>query len=194
MLINRKNILKDHSHTWLIIGRILLIIMIIGWMHVIFNFSAQNGANSHAASDQVVNYVQKIVYLMTDKDISVKFAVGTTYRQYLEFAIRKCAHMFIYFILSINVMLFLFTFQKMNMFLRMFLSILTCFLYACTDEFHQRFVMGRGSSFRDVLIDTSGAVFGLIAALLIFCVIYTIYHRHLDHKMERYNRKIRADE
>jgi VanZ family protein len=167
--------------------------MIIGWMHVIFNFSAQNGTNSHAASDQVVNYLQKIVYIMTGKDISVKFAVGTAYRQYLEFAVRKCAHMFIYFILSINVMLFLFTFQKMNMFLRLLISLLTCFLYACTDEFHQLFVSGRGSSFRDVLIDTSGAFFGLIASLLIFCVIYTIYHRHLDHKMERYNRKIQQD-
>jgi hypothetical protein len=35
------------------------------------------------------------------------------------------------------------------------------FLYAITDEFHQRFTPGRTPSIYDVLIDTLGAVFGL---------------------------------
>ncbi len=38
------------------------------------------------------------------------------------------------------------------------------FLYAISDEFHQRFVPGRGASVLDVLID----VFGAAVALLIF--------------------------
>ena len=45
----------------------------------------------------------------------------------------------------------------------LFLCLLICFLYACTDEFHQLF-RERTSSFIDVLIDTSG---GLIAVLII---------------------------
>jgi VanZ family protein len=36
------------------------------------------------------------------------------------------------------------------------------FLYAVTDEFHQRFVPSRYASPVDVLIDTAGAAFGLI--------------------------------
>ena len=38
-----------------------------------------------------------------------------------------------------------------------------CSLYACTDEFHQRFVASRMSSPEDVLIDTAGACLGLLA-------------------------------
>lgn len=35
-------------------------------------------------------------------------------------------------------------------------------LFACTDEFHQRFVQGRAGSLVDVCIDTGGAVVGVI--------------------------------
>ena len=40
------------------------------------------------------------------------------------------------------------------------------FLYACTDEFHQRFVPGRAGLFSDVLIDTLGGFLGLALYLL----------------------------
>lgn len=36
------------------------------------------------------------------------------------------------------------------------------FLYALTDELHQRFVPGRSGELRDVFIDTSGAFTGLV--------------------------------
>ena len=51
---------------------------------------------------------------------------------------------------------------------RLIMSITLSFLYACTDEIHQIFVPGRSAQFRDVLIDTLGAIFGclLIHALL----------------------------
>lgn len=48
-------------------------------------------------------------------------------------------------------------------------TLLIVFLYASTDEFHQRFVPTRTSRFSDVLIDTVGAAIGLLAAW--------IYHR-----------------
>lgn len=187
--MKKEKVLKDNSHAWLIFARVVLSIFILIWMYVIFQFSAQNATNSHAASDHVVNILQRIVYIMTGKDVSVILATGS-YRVYIEYAVRKCAHMFIYFVLSINVMLLLFTYQKMSMIKRMSISIVICFLYACTDEFHQRFSAGRGSSFRDVLIDTSGAAFGLIAALLIFCIIFTIYTTHQQRKIAKYNASI----
>ncbi len=42
-----------------------------------------------------------------------------------------------------------------------FLALALCALYAASDEFHQSFVKGREASVRDVLIDSSGAAFGL---------------------------------
>jgi VanZ family protein len=40
------------------------------------------------------------------------------------------------------------------------------FLYAASDEFHQRFVPNREGRFHDVLIDTAGAALGLLALWL----------------------------
>jgi VanZ family protein len=41
-------------------------------------------------------------------------------------------------------------------------AILLVAFYASTDEFHQRFVPSRDASVRDVLIDTTGAVLGML--------------------------------
>ena len=38
------------------------------------------------------------------------------------------------------------------------------FLYACSDEYHQSFVVGREGRPRDVAIDTIGIIIGLLAA------------------------------
>ena len=40
------------------------------------------------------------------------------------------------------------------------LSLMLCFLYACSDEFHQFFIAGRSAQFTDVMIDTCGALIG----------------------------------
>jgi VanZ family protein len=39
------------------------------------------------------------------------------------------------------------------------LAVLSTFILASLDELHQRFVPGRVSSFRDVMVDTTGAIF-----------------------------------
>jgi VanZ family protein len=37
-----------------------------------------------------------------------------------------------------------------------------CVFVAVTDEFHQAFVRSRGASFRDIMIDSAGAILGLL--------------------------------
>jgi VanZ like family len=45
-----------------------------------------------------------------------------------------------------------------------YLSLLSvCLLVAATDEFHQTFVASRGASVRDIMIDSGGAILGLLA-------------------------------
>ena len=61
-----------------------------------------------------------------------------------------------------------------------FMSILFSFLYACTDELHQIFVPGRSAQFRDILIDTLGASFGIIITYLIIKLFNKIKTR--SHK------------
>ena len=46
------------------------------------------------------------------------------------------------------------------------IAILICFIYACTDEYHQTFVKGRTGQFTDTLIDTLGGVIGCLLVII----------------------------
>ena len=47
-------------------------------------------------------------------------------------------------------------------------------VYACTDEFHQLFVEGRDGNFRDVMIDSTGALVGICFGFVVWFMIYKI--------------------
>lgn len=47
------------------------------------------------------------------------------------------------------------------------ISVPFCFLYACSDEYHQTFVPGRVGQFTDVLFDMAGVAAGILLAFLI---------------------------
>jgi len=50
----------------------------------------------------------------------------------------------------------------------LYLSVLgVSLIVAATDEFHQTFVASRGASVQDIMIDSSGAVLGLVIASII---------------------------
>ena len=159
--------------------RIIAILTTLIWMIVIFRFSMDTGIKSHELSDFCVQVFNKAVYHFTGKDLTI--SITPEHYALIELFFRKVAHMSIYFILSINVMIILFTFN-MSMILRMFFTALFSFGYALTDEFHQMFVDGRGASFTDCLIDTGGALLGVLAALVIYCIMYTIMTKYQKHK------------
>ena len=48
---------------------------------------------------------------------------------------------------------------------RFIIALVICFIYACTDEYHQTFVNGRTGQFSDTLIDTFGG--------FVSCLMYT---------------------
>ena len=86
----------------------------------------------------------------------------------LHFAIRKCAHLTEYFILSWLILRGLRGDNKVAKIQWALLTIVLVFCYASLDEFHQSFVPGRTASFRDVLLDTSGGIAAqVVAALLV---------------------------
>ena len=148
--------------------RIIAILTTLIWMIVIFRFSMDTGTSSHELSDLCVQIFNKAVYSFTGKDLRI--SITPEHYAMVELFFRKLAHMGIYFILSINVMVVLFTFN-MKMISRIFISVFFCFIYACTDEFHQMFVDGRGASFFDCLIDTTGAILGIVAALILHPIL-----------------------
>lgn len=151
-----------------IIIRILLFICIIWWMFIIFRFSAQTGTSSATSSHSVIYLLGKITKNITGHNIILSLTPIQFKR--VEFVIRKMAHMFIYFTLSILIILFLFTYNT-SIKMKIFLTLCISFLYACSDEIHQYFVGGRSASFKDVLIDTSGAGIGVLFIIIIYYII-----------------------
>jgi len=82
----------------------------------------------------------------------------------IQFVVRKCAHLSEYAILAL--LLFRAVYRGTN--LKWSMSILcvnvwvACVFVAAADEFHQSFVESRTASPWDVVIDSGGAIFGLL--------------------------------
>ena len=131
--------------------RIIKWVTLIIWMLIIFLFSNQaySGETTHSILENILPSI-----------------VNTNNIDILNFIIRKSAHITEYFILTLLTISLLKEYSLKERVI-LLLSLIICFTYACTDEFHQAFVPGRTSLFKDVLIDTSG---GLIA-VLIYCII-----------------------
>lgn len=151
--------------------RIVLLISIIWWMYIIFRFSAQTGSSSASSSHSILYMIGHISKHINGHDFIT--ALSPVQFKFIEFIIRKLAHMFIYFVLSILVLLFLFTY-KTKIFTKIIFSLSTSFIYACSDEIHQYFVGGRSASFKDVLIDTTGATIGILFIMIIYSIIKVI--------------------
>jgi VanZ family protein len=82
----------------------------------------------------------------------------------IHFILRKCAHVGEYAVLGLLLLraATLMTNFKRSIPIR-YLSLLgVCLLVAATDEFHQTFVASRGASVRDIMVDSGGAILGLL--------------------------------
>lgn len=162
--------------------KLLLWLLLIGWMFVIFLFSAQNADTSSRLSSGILH--RFVLSLLPESAVANQELVHT-----LEFLLRKAAHMTEYAILAILAFAQLRQYIPVNLgktdrkhgeiqkkkasvlllhrpFFQLLLVCCFVFLYACTDEFHQRFISGRSGNLRDVLIDTTGGLLGGLFFLL----------------------------
>ena len=82
----------------------------------------------------------------------------------IHFIVRKCAHLSEYAILALLLVRASITKTNLKRSAWMLYASVwvACFLVAATDEFHQTFVASRGASIRDVMIDSAGAIVGLL--------------------------------
>ena len=131
--------------------KICLILSIL-WMGMIFYMSNQPATISATHSGNVVNFISGIPFIGGLMDYLTSINIG-------EFIVRKGAHMSSYCILS--VLLFLSIYEK-DLKKAMIIAFLATFLYACSDEIHQLFITGRSGEFRDVIIDSTGGIIGIL--------------------------------
>ena len=119
-------------------------------------FSNQKSTKSTENSQSLVRSTIVNIYKLFDKNVSdekIEEIINTW-----EVPVRKLAHFLEFLILGILVFL---TFRAYNI-KDIYMMILFCFIYACFDEAHQLFVVGRDGNIIDVLIDSFGSTFAIV--------------------------------
>lgn len=143
------------------VKRIIKILMLVSWMVVIFSFSNDSGVVSTKKSD---GFIINAIEMVLQRDLSEKEKEQWT--TYLVKPVRKGAHLFVYTILgsllALNISEYCKDKRKMAL-LALFMS----FLYACSDEVHQLFIVGRSGQVSDVLLDMIGAGIGILIVLFV---------------------------
>jgi VanZ family protein len=129
------------------------------WMALIFSGSSDSHSYEHS-SRLVEPFLHWLFPKMSQDNI-----------ERIHHGIRKCGHLAEYAILALLVWRALHL-SKNNLppwsWPKVGGTLLIVFLYAASDEFHQRFVPTRTALVSDVFIDTAGGAIGLLA-LWIFC-------------------------
>lgn len=133
--------------------RFLYMIPVILWMVFIFYMSARDGQGSSSLSGGITEKIGGLIENLRNDTPSEEIR----FMDVLETLIRKLAHVAEYGILFGFVLLAV---KKISLdskaVYQYLLSFVICFLFACTDEFHQLFVPGRHGSIPDVGIDMCG--------------------------------------
>lgn len=149
--------------------RAILIILLLMMFGTIFNFSNQNGDKSGSLSREVTETVTKNINSIQKLEQSEKEKVLNKIEHY----IRKLAHFSLYFTVGVLTISLMSTYDLKNL-KRIGISLGISALYAMTDEFHQLFIPNRSASIFDVLIDSSGALTGILITLLIISIVKKI--------------------
>lgn len=152
----------------------------VGWMCFIFYQGSREIGESYHNSDIMVNQVMELLEFFKKKSVSLERNQGAIstevkqanevtlvkekFRKDVSYIIRKSAHFFEYGLLAalLAIDFYLFQQSKVNIVVYSLFITLMC---AVGDEFYQSFI-GRGSNVRDIVIDFSGALFGIVCVKL----------------------------
>ena len=135
-------------------------ILTLAVMGMIFFMSAKDATESGSMSKWLVNtsfgrMLIKLLPRLTDRGD--------------EIDLRKYAHMAEYALLAVPSVLFFreLLLEKHIPVRASLCSLVFCFVYACSDEYHQTFVPGRAGAMIDVAVDLVGVSLGLALVLLV---------------------------
>ena len=133
-------------------------VLVVICMGIIFLLSAQNGEESSDLSGSFVMALLNGLGIVIDEGI-----------------LRSIAHCLEFMGLSVLIFnaVYITWFLKLTPIIAFFSTV----LYAITDEIHQIFVPGRAFQISDILVDSTGALIGVIASFIILKTILFIKKR-----------------
>ena len=129
--------------------------LVMLWMVVIFYLSHQPASDSAILSGDLTQMIISNIEKFTSAEIDIDL---------FHHIVRKNAHFFAYFILGI-LSLNALKWSGLNGYRWILTALAICIIYAISDEVHQTFIAGRSGEFKDVLIDSSGALSGILVYL-----------------------------
>lgn len=138
-------------------------------MTAIFCFSREN---SDKSSETSMKFTKTAVSIAVDDFDELPEKEQLSILDKATFIIRKSAHFSLFatlgFLVSMSV-------GRRRLFSTASAGVmLFCFLYAVSDEIHQSFVPGRSCEFRDMMIDTSGALTGMLVSMALLLILTKI--------------------
>lgn len=140
------------------------IYMLISWilvlicMGIIFSLSAQIAEESQDLSDSFIRNLFEFLGIELKSDF-----------------VRTIAHMLEF--MGLALLIFNAIYSTWNLKLTPIIAFVGTSLYAITDEIHQIFVPGRAFQISDILVDSIGALIGVIASFVTLKIILSIKKR-----------------
>lgn len=148
--------------------KIVCWLLVVACMVVIFCFSAQNGEESGKTSGGVVETVFSIfVPSFKELDLDAKQQMIESVHSF----VRTAAHFSVFALLGFLVYIALDNYEIKH---KILYSQAISSGYAISDEIHQYFVPDRAFQVSDILVDSLGAVCGILFCLLVKTIIKKI--------------------
>ncbi|RID84748.1 VanZ family protein [Peribacillus asahii] len=152
--------------------RKLFIVFLALWGLLIFFFSSQSYSEQNLTPYLTVllgdsnfgKVFSHIQFTYAGREISVS-NLGMVH--FVEFFIRKAAHLFVFFVLGALSWLVSTRVWKSNR-TATIVAAFFVFLYASLDEIHQHYTNGRSPLVEDVLLDTCGGILGIMTYIIVF--------------------------
>ena len=143
-------------------------------MGLIFYLSHQNADSSSNMSAGLIRRVLSLFIPETSGDELTNVIAS------LQFIVRKTAHLTLYLILGVFALLHFSTYNRFTLIVKLSSSLVISVLYAVSDEYHQTYIRGRSGEISDVIIDTLGAIIGILLSLLIYKIFKTIKNKSVS--------------
>ena len=156
----------------------LFLVLVLLLCALIFSFSSDDGDQSSRKSSFVTALVLK-VFVPNWNEMEEKEREALIERY--SYPIRKTAHFLEYALLGFLSCGYLltssFSLLERNRIYNPLFAWTFSTLYAASDEIHQMFVGSRGPSVADVVLDSSGAIVGVLAMVAVTFVILRVKRR-----------------
>ena len=153
--------------------RAVLYVLLALLLTMIFIFSSQNGEASTGTSS---SFTRRLLELLDARFTSLTAGAQRTIVSFTERHMRKLAHFIEFAMLGCLLRLLMETYVRRHA-SSISLAIGTCL--AALDELHQLFVSSRGASVLDVLLDSAGCLWGIVAGfmMIVGCLRWRVWRQ-----------------